>query len=30
LGESVASELLAAGAGEILRALLDAEGRDGA
>ena len=30
LGESVASELLAAGAGEILRALLEAEGRDGA
>ena len=30
LGESVAAELLAGGAAEILRALLDAEGRDGA
>lgn len=30
LGESVAAELLAGGAADILRALLDAEGRDGA
>ncbi len=30
LGESIAAELLAGGAAEILRALLDAEGRDGA
>ena len=30
LGESVAAELLAGGAADILRALLEAEGRDGA